>query len=1538
MNTVPAAITMNEDATQTITGLSISDVDSASGNLTVTLQITNGILNVSGGSAVVAGSGTNTVTLTGTQAEINSTLAATVNYVPTNNFSGSSTLTITTNDNGNSGVGSALSDVDTVTLTVNPVNDGSVANQIATTNEDTVLNGNLPTTDADGAVTYAVINNQATAHGTVSVAANGSYIYTPSANYFGSDNFTVSVTDSQGFQSQVTVNITVNSVNDSPVNTLPASWTTNEDTAVALTGLRVNDVDSLAGNLTLTLSVASGLLSATSAAGVTITGSGTSSLQLVGSQSALNAFLASASAPVYQPATNVNGNINLTMTTNDGIQSDVDVSVIQITPVNDNPVLNHESVSTNEDTAVTGNVLTNDIDVDSTLTVSSFTWSGTTYAAGTLAMLQGVGSLVVNANGGYVFTPASNYTGAVPTITYLAQQDGVNFGTANISLSVLAVNDAPVNQMKSFATDQGTNIRLSGMSITDVDAGSANISVTLSVSAGTLRANNSGGVTVSGSDTSSIVLTGTVSNLNAYLASTSVSPQYRPGSSLLGTVVLTMVTNDAGNTGSGGSLTDTDTSTITVRETSNGGNADPDTHSGPEETISFTGNVLSNDEGSGNVTAFSYGSISGSFGVALSGAYGSLVLNADGSYTYTVNNSSVQYLAAASESVTDTFVYSRAGDQSTLTITITGENDAPVISAGTKSVTGSEDSAYIFNWAQFGVSDVDASNSLQIRIPTLGFPTDGQLQFFNGTSWVALPTDPNSQQLTKANIDAGFFRFVPDANESGSDAFGGSSTGNMQSNYASFNYQGWDGTALSATATMVIDITPVVDDANMTLAGAPIVDGSIVVPVPPTADGVTVRVYSNLASVSPTGVDTAAEVRGLLELLNAETPASTSVSTAPQNYVDADGPGGNDPSGITTDGAYRVTGLIYLEAGKTYTFSCYMDDTAVLRVGGVELMNQPYNNWGVKTSSGFTASTTGYYPLDWVVYNGNGIGAFKPYVSVNGLPQQELTTANFKLYSSIASLDAAGGIHDALVLNTNGNHYPATSFGVEDSYIKLTPIIVTLADTDGSEVLVAVQIHNLLSGSVITDGTNSFTATSATSTLDVTSWNLSTLQLKAPANFSGNYTLNVEAVTRESATGAESNRSRSIVFNIAAVNDTPVAIADSASVIEDTLNSVTGNLTANDQDLDSDTLSIQSVNGLAANVGSIVVGAYGQLVVQANGSYTYTLDANNAQVNSLNTSETLKDIFTYRVTDPSGETSLANIVINIQGNTDSVTLSGTIANDNLSGTSGNDVIEALAGNDYVDGGAGNDVIRLGAADSTGKTFADIRNDQLMTQAEGSVSVTAANGTNVGMGGAGNDAIVGGDGYDLAYGGADNDYLYGGASSDGLRGGAGNDRIQGGSGSDVLRGDLGSDVFVWTLGDQAATAGAIDAGSGNGFGVGASTKVTPNATDLIMDFSKSEGDVLDLRDLLQGESHLGVDPGNLVNYLHFETTNIDGVQGTIVHVSASGDFASTGYDVTKENMTIILKNVNLTIDNNGATLLDDRAIIQDLLTNNRLITD
>lgn len=179
--------------------------------------------------------------------------------------------------------------------------------------------------------------------------------------------------------------------------------------------------------------------------------------------------------------------------------------------------------------------------------------------------------------------------------------------------------------------------------------------------------------------------------------------------------------------------------------------------------------------------------------------------------------------------------------------------------------------------------------------------------------------------------------------------------------------------------------------------------------------------------------------------------------------------------------------------------------------------------------------------------------------------------------------------------------------------------------------------------------------------------------------------------------------------------------------------------------------------------------------------------------------------------------------------------------------------------------------------------------------------------------------------------------------DAVRGGAGSDTLVGGSGSDLLRGDLGADVFAWSLGDEATTQGSTAAGSGNPYGVGNAVKVVGGATDVILDFNVSstgsEVDKLDLRDLLQGESHTGTSAGNLADFLHFEKSGSGSSLATIVHVSTTGGFSNdthavgSNYSATSENQTIILKGVDLTLA--GAT---DTAIIQDLLNKGKLITD
>ena len=153
---------------------------------------------------------------------------------------------------------------------------------------------------------------------------------------------------------------------------------------------------------------------------------------------------------------------------------------------------------------------------------------------------------------------------------------------------------------------------------------------------------------------------------------------------------------------------------------------------------------------------------------------------------------------------------------------------------------------------------------------------------------------------------------------------------------------------------------------------------------------------------------------------------------------------------------------------------------------------------------------------------------------------------------------------------------------------------------------------------------------------------------------------------------------------------------------------------------------------------------------------------------------------------------------------------------------------------------------------------------------------------------------------------------GSTGNDTLTGGDGNDTLWGGAGNDTLTGGLGSDTFKWSLADKGTT--------------------TTPASDQITDFNtasaSSGGDILDLRDLLTGESHTGTLPGNLNGYLHFEKIGSD----TVVHVSTSGGFAA-GYVSTAQDQVITLSGVDLVTG-----FANDNAIITDLLTKSKLITD
>ena len=87
-----------------------------------------------------------------------------------------------------------------------------------------------------------------------------------------------------------------------------------------------------------------------------------------------------------------------------------------------------------------------------------------------------------------------------------------------------------------------------------------------------------------------------------------------------------------------------------------------------------------------------------------------------------------------------------------------------------------------------------------------------------------------------------------------------------------------------------------------------------------------------------------------------------------------------------------------------------------------------------------------------------------------------------------------------------------------------------------------------------------------------------------------------------------------------------------------------GNVLANDQDADGDTLTV-------TNAGTFVLD-HGSLALKADGNYAYTLDNTNPAVNALNDGQTLTDAFTYQIGDSHGGTSSAALTVTIRGTTD----------------------------------------------------------------------------------------------------------------------------------------------------------------------------------------------------------------------------------------------------------------------------------------------
>ncbi|OOX62881.1 RTX toxin [Vibrio parahaemolyticus] len=357
-------------------------------------------------------------------------------FTPAENFHGDAEITYTITDG-------ALTDQATVNVTVNAVNDtpvveSSIADQ--TLAEDFTpytidLNTAFSDVDnVDGELTFSVSGNS-----NIQVAiVNGIATFTPTADWNGSEALTFTATDPSGESVSQTVNFTVAPVADIVADS--ARVVEDTPTIIKVLGNDTFEGDDKVVSLDTNNGPANGTVSVNPDGSVT-----------------------------YTPNDNYHGEDTFTYIVTSGGVSESAIVEVNVTPVNDAPVAKDDIATTQEDTAVTIDVLPNDSDVDGDkLSIQS----------ATVPEAQGKVEIV---DGKLVFTPAENFNGHAE-ITYTVT-DGELTDEAKVTVTVNPVNDAPtikVDAVESITEDAvSTDTVVATLTVRDTDTPEDQLTVSL---------------------------------------------------------------------------------------------------------------------------------------------------------------------------------------------------------------------------------------------------------------------------------------------------------------------------------------------------------------------------------------------------------------------------------------------------------------------------------------------------------------------------------------------------------------------------------------------------------------------------------------------------------------------------------------------------------------------------------------------------------------------------------------------------------------------------------------------------------------------------------------------------------------------------------------------------------------------------------------------------------------------------------------------------------------------------------------------------